>query len=178
MDAEGPTLELRGDLEHIIVVPEGAPCRCGRRGCLQTYYDGAELWQYYCACRRDALDDGADPASPEPPEEPLRWLRLRSQAGSLPARMAVRHALYYLSLAVANLIAATGVGELVLSGLFTSRDAELVRQLTAEIREKLPDAYRERLRLEIGFAQPENAAIGLCQLIGGLYACKVIEGIA
>lgn len=177
VNADGPTVELQGDLEHTTVVPDGALCRCGRRGCLKTYYDGAELWQYYSACRRDALDDGADSTPLKMPEGPLRRLRLQSQAGSLPARMAVRHALYYLSFAIANLIVATGVGDLVLSGLFTSRDAEFVHQLTAEIREKLPDMYREQLRLEIGFAQPKNASIGLCQLIGELYAYRIIDGL-
>ncbi|MDQ7806877.1 ROK family transcriptional regulator [Amycolatopsis sp. A133] len=28
---------LAGELGHVVVTPEGAPCRCGGRGCLETY---------------------------------------------------------------------------------------------------------------------------------------------
>ena len=45
------TDNLAGEIGHIVLDPQGQPCRCGQRGCLETIVGGA-----YLAPRMDMLD--------------------------------------------------------------------------------------------------------------------------
>ncbi|MBB4794732.1 glucokinase-like ROK family protein [Streptomyces nodosus] len=47
-----------GDIGHIQAVPEGRPCACGNRGCLEAHFGGAAL-------ARDALEAAQQGLSPE-----------------------------------------------------------------------------------------------------------------
>ncbi|MFE2910836.1 ROK family transcriptional regulator [Kitasatospora indigofera] len=47
-----------GDIGHIQVVPDGLPCTCGNRGCLEAYFGGNAL-------TRDAVAVAVDGRSPE-----------------------------------------------------------------------------------------------------------------
>ncbi len=47
-----------GDIGHIQVEPDGRPCACGNRGCLEAYFGGAAL-------ARDATDAARDGTSAE-----------------------------------------------------------------------------------------------------------------
>ncbi|MFJ6748903.1 MULTISPECIES: ROK family protein [unclassified Streptomyces] len=47
-----------GDIGHIQVEPDGRPCACGNRGCLEAYFGGAAL-------ARDAADAAREGVSPE-----------------------------------------------------------------------------------------------------------------
>ena len=47
-----------GDIGHIQVEPDGRPCACGNRGCLEAYFGGAAL-------ARDAADAAREGISPE-----------------------------------------------------------------------------------------------------------------
>ncbi|MGN6426625.1 MAG: ROK family protein [Leifsonia sp.] len=57
-----------GEFGHIPVVPDGEPCTCGQRGCLEVYMSGAGVARRYRAAGGDALSArqivdrlGADP---------------------------------------------------------------------------------------------------------------------
>jgi len=46
-----------GDIGHIQVEPDGRPCPCGNRGCLEAYFGGAALARDAEAAGRDGLSD-------------------------------------------------------------------------------------------------------------------------
>lgn len=57
-----------GEFGHIPVIPDGEPCTCGQRGCLEVYVSGAGLARRYAAAGGDDLSSreivarlGADP---------------------------------------------------------------------------------------------------------------------
>ncbi len=47
-----------GDIGHIQAVPDGRPCACGNRGCLEAHFSGAAL-------ARDATEAAEQRLSPE-----------------------------------------------------------------------------------------------------------------
>jgi len=73
-----------GEIGHIPVFPDGEPCTCGQRGCLEVYLSGAGLARRYAARTRGAERTaeeiaarlGADPAADEVWTEGVRALAL------------------------------------------------------------------------------------------------------
>jgi glucokinase len=63
---------LAGEFGHLLVVPDGRPCGCGMRGCLEAYSSGTAL--------RDSVRAAAA-------AEPERARRLLQQAGGDPRRI-------------------------------------------------------------------------------------------
>ncbi|MBL8583963.1 MAG: ROK family transcriptional regulator [Rhizobiaceae bacterium] len=52
-----------GEFGHMIHRPEGALCRCGRRGCVEAYAGNYAIWRFACG-----LPDDAPPADDVPDE--------------------------------------------------------------------------------------------------------------
>ncbi len=54
-----------GEIGHVNVVPDGRPCLCGRRGCLETYWSDSALradWAAHCAANPTAAPDLSEAA--------------------------------------------------------------------------------------------------------------------
>lgn len=49
-----------GEIGHIVVVPDGRPCMCGRRGCLETYWSDSALRADWAAHVAQAWHSPAD----------------------------------------------------------------------------------------------------------------------
>lgn len=49
-----------GELGHIPVIPDGAPCSCGQRGCLEVYASGVGLTRRYRAAGGTSAHDAAE----------------------------------------------------------------------------------------------------------------------
>ena len=49
-------LGAAGELGHVRMVPEGRPCPCGGRGCLEQYASGSALTRLHCERTGDDLD--------------------------------------------------------------------------------------------------------------------------
>lgn len=56
---------MAGEIGHTIVAPDGRPCLCGRRGCLETYWSDVSLsadWAVHVAQHRQSNPDLAEAA--------------------------------------------------------------------------------------------------------------------
>ncbi|MEV0640193.1 ROK family protein [Streptomyces sp. NPDC050619] len=49
-----------GEIGHIVVRPQGAPCPCGQRGCLERYASAAAVSEAWAAASGDPAADAAD----------------------------------------------------------------------------------------------------------------------
>jgi predicted NBD/HSP70 family sugar kinase len=68
---------VAGEIGHIPVEPDGAPCRCGQRGCLETIASGAgiaERWPTEARHPVAALFEAADAGSAEAMEVRRRFV--------------------------------------------------------------------------------------------------------
>ena len=89
-----------GEIGHTVIEPNGRPCNCGGRGCLEMYCSGKAL-----ALRAAAILGG----EPSPDMSQVRWtdaelLINAAKAGHAAARAELEQAFYYLGLGVANLV--------------------------------------------------------------------------
>lgn len=96
-------------LGHVQMEPEGAPCACGKRGCLSVYAGASELVQ---AAGLSAFEraHGRDAA--------LREVSERARAGEPRARRAVDRAARYMRVAIENALTLLNADHVIMDGLF------------------------------------------------------------
>lgn len=119
--ADGRLLRTRlgvcGELGHVVVVPGGELCDCGRRGCLSRYA-GADALR-----ARDPLGAAT-----------LGDLCARARAGEVAAREALLQAVPLLSRGLATAIAVAGTPTIVLGGEFADAGPDFLGALSAALR--------------------------------------------
>jgi glucokinase len=112
----GP-MGMAGELGHQTIIPDGARCGCGNRGCLETVASGPALtaqgvWLMQCG-RAPKLHEltGGDPRLVTP-----REMATAAAAGDEAVAGAIRRAAEYIGIGVANIIAAIYPELIVLGG--------------------------------------------------------------
>ncbi|MEU4652503.1 ROK family protein [Streptomyces sp. NPDC023723] len=57
---EGGAHGFAGEIGHVVVRPDGVPCPCGQRGCLERYASASAVGQAWAAASSDPAADAAD----------------------------------------------------------------------------------------------------------------------
>lgn len=154
-------------LKHVTVVPNGALCSCGKKGCLETYFNGAELHNNYCAfCTSEGLDVDQSRINDRHYFKSLLSLSL---TGNKAAWLAIKAATEHLAMALSNLMLITGIYHMVLSGLYCSNDIKAFGQLQNRMADMLPLSVRGKLDLAMGLALPADCALGVCRLLNSQF---------
>lgn len=103
-----------GEIGHIVVVPEGGlPCRCGKRGCLETIASAQAVLKQFRAL------SGVLPAIPPQPGVTLDALEEAFAAGDPLVRRVVLEAARYLGLGISSLVGTLNIQKVVLTGDMT-----------------------------------------------------------
>jgi glucokinase len=149
-----------GEPGHQVAVPDGHPCRCGRRGCLEQYASGPALVRYV---RAGAAEQPAAAARLRELAGDLAWLTgprvtAAARAGDKLARAAFDQAGRWLGVGLADLVQLLDPELLVVGGGV----AEAEELLLAPARE----AYRRALGERGGLPVAEIHAARLGPLAG------------
>jgi predicted NBD/HSP70 family sugar kinase len=95
---------------HMNHIPHGAPCRCGRRGCIEAYAADYGIW-------REAMGTRDDNAPHEAIDsEAMKALLKRAEAGDVKAVAAFEKAGEALGIGIARLIAILNPDRIVIAG--------------------------------------------------------------
>lgn len=144
-----------GELGHVIVEPGGRPCRCGRKGCLETYCSATGLLTTY---RQLVSEKHAAKHAHE--------VFQRAAQGEPEAIEAFSQTGQRLGLALANAVAVTSPKVIFLFGGLT-RAGDLLLSPTRESFEKnLHVLYRNNVELRLSaLPQSEAALLGAASLV-------------
>jgi len=109
-------LGMAGELGHMTVIPEGAPCGCGNHGCLEQYASAGAIHRL----ASEAADHGRSPCLAEArladPELSARSVHACASAGDA-AAIGIFHAVgSALGIALANLINAFNLPRYIIGG--------------------------------------------------------------
>lgn len=170
--ANGEKYEMPGTLSHLTLVPGGAECRCGKRGCLETYFNGLELQRRYDEALSRA---GRESVPPETIRSRglMRHLLNRSLLQDPCAEEVLEGAAEALAVALANLMTLADEYCMVLSGLYSSNDTRNFQKLRQAVARNLPEGYGSRLDLSMGLALPAECALGASRMMNSKYACRI-----
>jgi predicted NBD/HSP70 family sugar kinase len=141
-----------GEFGHLTVDPDGAPCACGSRGCLETRV-GLE-----------ALLAAAGEAEGPPSGEPVTRLAARADAGEPGAVEALRDAGRWLGVGLASAANLLDPQAFILGGFLAPLSAHLVPAAREELRARVLGAGRGLPELITSPLGPEAAVRGAAAL--------------
>jgi glucokinase len=110
---------IAGELGHVLVVPDGHPCGCGRMGCIEQYASGKALVRFARALAADAPAEAATLlrlAGGEPAEITGQMVTAAAKAGDPAACEAFSQIGYWLGQVLADLTQVLDPQVLVIGG--------------------------------------------------------------
>jgi predicted NBD/HSP70 family sugar kinase len=143
-----------GEFGHMTVDPDGPPCACGSRGCLETR---AGLEALLAAAGEDEPDR-------VPSGEPVSRLAARADAGDAAAVEALRDAGRWLGIALGSAANLLDPQAFVLGGFLAPLAAHLAPAAEEELRGRVLGAARRMPRLITSPLGPEAAVRGAAAL--------------
>ena len=106
---------MAGELGHTVVVPNGHPCGCGGRGCLEQYAGAVGLWRELAAAGYSQFASGVDG---------IKLASVAARAGDAKLLEIFQEMGWHLGVAMAGIVQALDVSRIVLAGGL-SRSADL-----------------------------------------------------
>lgn len=127
-----------GEIGHHTVVPDGAPCTCGSRGCLETLVNGPLLSAQGAALARSGsapklaaiAGNNWDAITP-------REMALAAKQGDAAVMAAIEKAATYLGIGIANAVTLTAVARVVISGGIAALGELLLAPIRKVVRERV-----------------------------------------
>jgi glucokinase len=157
-----------GEVGHMVVVPDGLPCVCGRRGCWERYASGAGIAvQARAAAEAGQLETVVALAGGDPEAVRGEHVHAAAREGDPEALAVLDGFAWWVALGLANLVNATDPEVIVVGGgLGTAADL-FVRPVRRHLREWLysPDD-RYLPRVEPAALGEHAGAIGAAFLAG------------
>ncbi len=139
-----------GELGHMTLVVGGRACTCGRAGCLEAYVSIRGMRQTYAELAADlsVLQ-----------EEGVRCIADAADRGDAAALRTFEETVGWLAVGLANAVAITGPGRVVLFGGITRSGELLMAPLRNRFQEALLNIYRGRVDLSVSALEDDDAAI-------------------
>lgn len=89
-----------GEIGHMVIDPEGHPCNCGRRGCLETYTSATSMVRR----AKEAIDQGRETILAREENLEAKDIFMAAEAGDRIAVEIVNYTAYYLGIGLGNTI--------------------------------------------------------------------------
>lgn len=137
-----------GELGHVIIVPEGRVCGCGRKGCLETYVSATGLVRTYLELKKE---EGATPSAREIAE--------RAQTGEPEAIETYRRTGELLGFALANSVAYTSPEAIFLFGGLIRAGELLFKPTRESFENNLLNNYKGHIHIYPSALHESDAAV-------------------
>jgi predicted NBD/HSP70 family sugar kinase len=161
-----------GEIGHVAFVDDGAACRCGRFGCLETVASSRAIVARAMELGRELgtpIEAGGDagdrPAATDGTEPGFDAVVAAFASGNPAARTAALEAARYLGRAVAGLIGALNVGRIVLDGPVTAFGDEWLAAVSDEARRRALGLLASDTEIEFGRLAPNVVVRGASALL-------------
>lgn len=148
---------MAGELGHMTVVPEGRPCGCGNRGCLERYAGALGIAE----TMRAAADPGADwREAAEDRDGAVAWLAGEAARGRPEAVDVFEGVGRALGQAIAGLVHALDVRRVVLTGGVSRAFPHFAPAMEAEVSARMFRSMREGVVITPGTLGDDAALVG------------------
>lgn len=142
-----------GELGHVIIIPDGRPCTCGRKGCLEAYVSIRGMRRTYAELTGIADKDGILV------REGVLPIAEAARAGDAAALKTFHDTVDHLAIGLANAVCATGPRRIVLFGGIARNGELLMAPLRDRFQEVLLNIYKGRVDLTVSALPDDDAAL-------------------
>lgn len=150
-----------GEIGHLTMDPDGPPCTCGNRGCLETYASGVAITAQAVQRLADAPDSlllhlaggVAERVTPA-------LVGQAAAAGDAVAQAILAHVTKYLGAGVANMVTTLSPDCVILGGSVANLGEQLLAPVRAIVRERCRAIPVERVRIVQAALGVDAGAIG------------------
>jgi len=139
-----------GELGHMTVAVDGRACTCGRKGCLETYVSIRGMRQTYAE-----LADDLDVLK----EDGVKCIADAAHHGDVAALRTFEETVRWLAVGLANAVAVTGPGRIVLFGGIVRSGDLLLAPLKKRFHAALLNIYQGRVDITISALPDDDAAL-------------------
>ena len=148
-----------GELGHAILIPEGRPCGCGRKGCLETYTSAVGI----CRTTKELLEATPDYDGPlskvNPDDLTSKMVGDSAKAGDPLAIKVFEKTGYWLGIALANAVAFSGPEAIFLMGGPVKAGEVLMKPVRESFKKHLCFVYDGSVEVHVSELPDNDAAI-------------------
>ena len=161
-------LSTAGEFGHQIVDPDGLPCNCGRRGCLEAYAGGLAILRE----AKKRIPEILELTHQKPDNLDVHDIYRLAQQGHVQARELTDSVVKYVGMGLVNLINLCSVELISISGGISNAPEELLlNPLIAFVRSRAYDVVAKRVRICRSDLGEDAPLIGSAML----YRCESYE---
>lgn len=165
-----------GEIGHTIVLPhEGAACRCGQHGCLETLVSEPVLLREAQALAAAQPNGLLAAHLNQAGEHPIDAVFAAARAGDQSTQQLIEDKAYYLGVALANLVNILNPELIILGGMFAQASDLMIPKIEATMKQVAFAHMGDRVRLQptqFGWRAGVVGAASLA-LMGLFYAADV-----
>ena len=141
-----------GELGHMILIPGGRACTCGRNGCLEAYVSIRGMIATY-----HEAASGSSRAASQPTD--VKTIADLANAGDPAALECFKRTTEWLAIGLANAVCATGPRRIVLFGGIARNGELLMAPLRERFHATLLNIYQGRVDLTVSALPDDDAAL-------------------
>ena len=151
-----------GEIGHVIIFPDGRPCGCGRKGCLETYCSATGIKRTYS----DLLMSHHDKANLQGRVTDAKYIYDKAIEGDIDAIEAFNQTGAVLGLALANSVAYTSPEAIFLFGGLAQAGDFIFKPTIEHFEKNLLNIYKNKIKILPSQLKENDAAIlGAASLI-------------
>ncbi len=162
---------IGAEFGHVVLRPDGPPCICGKRGCVEAYAGGRGILH----TAQKALQEGAWPQL-EPKDLSMELLILLGQSGDAAALSIFKTAGEMLGLGVAGLIQVFNPARVIITGEYARLGGMMFDHMSHTMTQNLNRAFLDQDLIIIKEWDDTNWARGAaCSVLQNIYRNPVIS---
>lgn len=150
-----------GEIGHITMDPQGPPCNCGRRGCLENFTSATAIQRM----AQQAVDEGRDTLLRQFPELTAKEVCMSARQGDAIARQIIHKVAFYLGWAIGNLVNTLNPQLVLLGGGVACAGELLFEPIRQRVQECTLEVCVEKVRIEAATLGNKAGSIGAGALV-------------
>ncbi len=154
-----------GEIGHIVVQPDGDPCSCGRRGCLETLISHRAILKQARALARRSRASLLNRLAASPDDMTIETVLQAYEAGEEPVVAMIHDAAGHLGRALAYVVSALDIHHVVIAGSLARFGAGITGPAQEELRGRILYALSEEVSVSVSSLGRDVVLLGSAALI-------------
>ncbi len=133
--------EMAGELGHMVIMPNGPLCGCGRRGCFESIASGRGITMRVVEDIK-ALQDSTELSKIRPGSIDAKIVFEAKRKGDMLAQLIVEETIYYIAIGIVNVVNILDIDSIFIGGGLSKEGDNLFKPLRMAVNEEMKSFKR------------------------------------